>query len=144
MAEQLLVKQAAESVPSRRSDSPSKECLARLLIKLSELMVFKPSMKLDDDTKLVWAHSFLKTYRVECVIQAIEQIKHSSCEWVNFGTIAEETRRVEAASSLAYRPFADPKRLTISQLREAAADGDEKATQQLRLDAAVKLRRLQN
>lgn len=101
-------------------------------------------MKLDDDTKLIWAQSFLKTYRAECVIQAMEQIKHSSCEWVNFGTIAEETRRVEAASSVAYRPFADPRRLTISQLREAAADGDEQATQRLRQDASAKLRLVRN
>ena len=124
---------------SKPNDSQSKECLARLLIKLSELILFKPTMRLDDDTKLVWAHAFMKTYRVECVIQAIEQIKHSSCEWVNFGTIAEEARRVEAASCLAYRPFADPKRLTISQLRDAAADGNEPAAQRLKNDQRNRL-----
>ncbi len=106
------------------------------MIKLSELILFKPSLKAsleDDDTKKVWAHAFLKTYNVDSVIQAMEQIKHSSCEWVNFGTIAEETRRIEAASSTVYRPFADPKRLTVSQLREAVADGCDQAAEQIKL-----------
>jgi hypothetical protein len=126
-------------VLSKRNDNQSKECLARLLIKLSELVLFKPTLKLDDDTKLVWAGSFLKTYRLESVIQAIEQIKHSSCEWVNFGMIAEEARRVDAANSRDYRPFHDPKRLTLSQLREAAADGNEPAAQRLQNDQRRRL-----
>ena len=101
-----------------------KQCLAKVLVKLSELKLFKTTLKLDDQVQFVWAEGLLKAYEFQHVVQAIEQMKHSDNEWVNFGTIATEARRIAAANSREYRPFANPKRLTISQLRKVAAGNE--------------------
>jgi hypothetical protein len=70
---------------------------------------------------------------------AIEQAKHSSESFVNFGTLASEARRISEQLNPSYRPFADSKRLTVTQLQEAAFDGNEKATERLKHEQHVKL-----
>lgn len=94
--------------------------------------MFKPSLQLDKDAQLAWANSLLTNYELGHAVQAIEQLKHSDCEWINFGKIATECRRISAATSNEYRPFHNPSRLTMSQLRIAAAEGDEVSMQRLK------------
>lgn len=92
----------------------------------------KPTLKLDDDTHSYWARKLSTDYELDDVLMAIEQVIHSSVEFVNLGTIAEEARKVKARRpTTVYTPFGDTKRLTITQLRDAAFDGNETAAQML-------------
>lgn len=101
-------------------------------VKLSELAMAKPTLKLDDETHLFWARKLATDYELDDVLMAIEQVIHSSVEFVNLGTIAEEARKVKARRpTTVYAPFGDTKRLTITQLRDAAFDGNESAAQML-------------
>jgi len=103
----------------------------------------KPTLKLDDDTHLFWARKLAATYEIDDVLMAIEQVIHSSVEFVNLGTIAEEARRVKARRATSvYSPFGDPKRLTVTQLRDAAFDGNETAAQMLSEKQKQELRRI--
>ena len=108
------------------------ESFPLVAVKLSELAMAKPTLKLDDDTHAFWARKLAADYDVDDVLMAIEQVMHSSVEFVNLGTIAEEARKVRARRpTTVYAPFGDTKRLTITQLRDAAFDGNESAAQML-------------
>ena len=102
-------------------------------LKLSELAMAKPTLKLDDDTHVYWAQKLSSDYELDDILMAIEQVIQSSVEFVNLGTIAEEARQVKAKRpTTVYSPFGDPKKLTVSQLRDAAFDGNESAAQLLK------------
>lgn len=104
-----------------------------MVLKLSELAMAKPTLKLDDDTHIYWARKLASVYELDDILMAIEQVIQSSVEFVNLGTIAEEARRVKAKRpTTVYSPFGDPKKLTVSQLRDAAFDGNESAAQLLK------------
>lgn len=110
---------------------------------MSELAMAKPTLKLDDETHLFWARKLAADYETDDVLMAIEQVMHSSVEFVNLGTIAEEARRIKARRpTLVYSPFGDPKRLTVTQLRDAAFDGNETAAQMLAEKQKQELRRI--
>jgi hypothetical protein len=127
-------------VASIESDEAWKKSLLFLTAKLAELAVFKPTLNLEAETKLAWAKSLLTNYGLRYSILAIEQVKHSSKDFVQFGTIAEECRRIMFKES--YSPYGDPTRLTITQLRIAAADGSEEAGQILKIGQLKDLKRL--
>ncbi len=115
-----------------------------VLVKLSELALAKPTLKLDDKTHAFWARKLSSDYELDDILMAIEQVIHSSMEFVNLGTIAEEARKVKARRpTTVYAPFGDTKRLTIKQLRDAAFDGNETAAQMLVENAKKGLKRLQ-
>ena len=115
-----------------------------ILVKLSELILAKPALKLDDQTHKFWARKLSTDYELDDVLMAIEQVIHSSVEFVNLGTIAEEARKVRARRpTTVYAPFGDTKRLTITQLRDAAFDGNESAAQMLAQQQKKDLKRLQ-
>ena len=99
---------------------------------ISELAIFKPTLKLDDATQIAWAQELARTYPAAAVLMAINQIKHSEAEWVNFGIIATEARRVAAKTDTRYRPHADPRRLTVTQLQQATFDGSSAAANLLK------------
>jgi len=121
----------------------SKESLPLVAVKLSELAMAKPTLKLDDETHLFWARKLAADYETDDVLMAIEQVMHSSVEFVNLGTIAEEARRIKARRpTLVYSPFGAPKRLTVTQLRDAAFDGNETAAQMLAEKQKQELRRI--
>ncbi len=111
-----------------------------MALKLSELAMAKPTLKLDDDTHVYWAQKLASDYELDDILMAIEQAIQSSVEFVNLGTIAEEARRVKAKRpTTVYSPFGDPKKLTVSQLRDAAFDGNESAAQLLKQQQAKAL-----
>lgn len=112
----LRVVTAVQQIESRKSDSQWKESLKRLIVKISELALFKPTLQLSDEQKLLWAQEFLRVYSVDHVIQAIEVLKHRSDQFLNFGNIAEEVRKIEARSSRDYRPNFDPGTIAANRL----------------------------
>lgn len=127
----LAVHQAAVRQTARRQNC--NESFPAVVLKLSELAMAKPTLKLDDDTHAYWAQKLASDYELDDILMAIEQVIHSSVEFVNLGTIAEEARKVKAKRpTTVYSPFGDPKKLTVSQLRDAAFDGNESAAELLK------------
>lgn len=103
--------------------------------------MFKPTLErdLDEERAIVWAGELLKTYTFDACAMAIEQMKHSSDQFVNFGAIATEARKITEAINPVYRPFGDSKRLTVSQLRVAAFEGNERAAERLKSEQHKRL-----
>lgn len=101
---------------------------------LSELALFKPTLKLDMETQAIWAEQLASNYSVKFVLMAIEQLKHSPAQWVNFGEIATEARRLKAAAGESYAPHANPKRLTSTELESAVRGKHIAAIEQVKLD----------
>ena len=116
------------TLESNKSKTNSQECF-QVATALSELALLKPTLKLDDETHALWTRQLLAVYPVQSILMAIEQVKHSDIEWVNFGTIATEARRLRAASGDNYAPHANPKRLSMSQLRSAIDHRSQNAIQ---------------
>lgn len=111
------------------------------MIALSELAIFKPTLKLDMQAQAVWAEQLASNYPEKFVLMAIEQLKHSPAQWVNFGEIATEARRLKAASGDSYAPHANPKRLTSTELESAVRNKNIKAIEHAKVD---QLRRLES
>jgi len=137
----VKVVQATQRVQSIGNDEIWRTSCLSLTAKLCELVVFKPTLErdLDAERALAWATELLKSYSYKACMLAIEQAKHSSESFVNFGTLATEARRISEQLNPSYRPFGDSKRLTVTQLQEAAFDGNEKAAERLKHEQHVKL-----
>lgn len=116
-----------------------------MVSKLSELVVFKPTLDkdLDDDRKVLWAEALLKLYSLKACVLAIEQMKNSAEQWVTYGTISTEARRIAASINPVYAPFSDPKRLTVTQLQAACANGNEAAAERIKAEQHQGLKRLE-
>lgn len=110
-----------------------------IMTALSELALFKPTLKLDMQTQAVWAEQLASNYQLKFVLMAIEQLKHSPAQWVNFGEIATEARRLKAASGESYAPHANPKRLTSTELESAVRCKQIAAIEHAKVDQMKRL-----
>jgi hypothetical protein len=108
------------------------------------LVVFKPTLErdLDEERAIVWAGALLKSYSLQSCMLAIEQAKHSPDAFVNFGTLATEARKISEKLNPVYKPFSDSSRLTVTQLQQAAFEGNERAAERLKHEQHVKLLKL--
>ncbi len=133
MVANLQMARATESVQSRESSKGWQDSLLRLLAKLSELTLVKPTLELTDDQQMYWAAELLKSNQLVHLLMAIEQLKNSSVQWINLGTISQEARRLAAATSHDYAPHRSADRIPVSVLADMAlCDIDHHAMERLK------------
>lgn len=135
----LKVQQAVTKVLSNENSESFKSSMPQVMTALSELALFKPTLKLDMQTQALWAEQLASSYSLRFVLLAIEQLKHSPVQWVNFGDIATEARRLKAVSGDSYAPHSDPKRMTFTELDNAVRNRNSKAIEYSKVQQMKKL-----